>query len=1172
MSSRIKEFINRGTVPLVGRERELRTLLEAFNSLLEGESRAVWLSGAAGAGKSRLLDEVKLRAREHATRSLVVHAKWYEGEGIELGPLSNALEVLRPVLSAPVASRIYRDGTITTVDAAVEAVQIASRRYPVVLILDDLHYLHASTELERFIDALEEIPILLLATARPVENPALRALRSALAGSIPPLELEIVPLDGSAIAEAACELFGSHPPEEILGQIAALSAGLPLALREVFRELVAAGHVVEGETPPSPWVWRSRSLSEEELRLIGERVHGFAGRLASLPTIERRILATAAYLGEQFNRDLLRSLCERNGGWEPESFERLILGGFVSVATPSIRLGLRDPEGRVCYAFMHTLLWKATVAAAELPERSLLAATTVSILAAGIGELYSVAPLEGLDTAALPPEDLEGLFTLLVGVGQRLSPIYSEAYVSLCAATIEPARRDGLGERLDGPLLERYLAVLASYGKRLYLTGMRERLQSVASEIATLLDRVSAAPPESVEERITRLEGAVIIWYDSALNGGPERARQYFNDLLPYLPPPSEQTDRELYGTVEAIRQLASFSFSRGDFESALDMVAPYLSEVERMRPETLVALLKVLFPAMMRTGRQAEAKALIDAGLRLRSDADPFTQYELLIIAANFARHTSDLVALREYATEARTLIDRYPLYRNQSFNYWHLPYVAACAGDVDELIRLEKEFQATPPPRRSTPLQNSMARFQFLLAWNLLGLPDRALGFAAEIDRTAVEPLQQMRIAEEELRALIDDRRVSDITAVLSSLDQTLVALQTPLDSGPVQLGRRGSVLRLLAASLATEQPGELREKIGLMKADDIEDVDAFRAARILLEAAERVAGQKREYNDAAYKAIELAIDYGKKESAIGLGHCHLDRLSSMLPKTRLVKFRQMLGDDPRRKKQVAEEGDVGQISEEVESERTVRTFGALRIEGAGESGSKLESKTRSLVAAFVVAKLGDTRWIGELTRDRLAYLLWPDMTIDRAVNNLHATMSYARRFLGGSETIIQHDGVYELGDDVRIDVVEFRESVTKGDRLHNEGVYFGAAVAYQCAVDLAEGDFLEGMYADWVDNVRESLRGELARALERLIAIEIDRDNFAVIPTLGERLLSLDDLHDGAYEALIRSAATRGARREAFGYFKRYEAALDNYGAGPARRITELMEKVRAGEVGA
>ena len=137
-------------------------------------------------------------------------------------------------------------------------------------------------------------------------------------------------------------------------------------------------------------------------------------------------------------------------------------------------------------------------------------------------------------------------------------------------------------------------------------------------------------------------------------------------------------------------------------------------------------------------------------------------------------------------------------------------------------------------------------------------------------------------------------------------------------------------------------------------------------------------------------------------------------------------------------------------------------------------------------------------------------------------------------------------------------------------EANRLYNEGVYFGAAVAYRQAIDFATGDFLEGMYAEWVDTVRETLRGELATALERLIALELDRENYTAIPPLAERLLALDDLHDGAYEALIRSAAARGARREAFSYFNRYEAALDTYGAGPARKVTELMNRVRAGDM--
>ena len=484
MSPRIKDFINRGVMPLVGRERELRVLLDAFAGLLEGEPRAVWMSGPPGVGKSRLLDELKSRARDHTARSLVVHAKWYEGEGIELGPLSNALEVLRPALAAPLAARIYRDGAVATVDAAVEAVQIASRRYPVVLILDDLHYLHSSSELSRFVAAIEEIPLLLVVTTRPVENPALRSFRSALAGSIPPQELEIGPLDGAGIAEAAAALFGTQPPDDMLEQIAALSAGLPLALREVFRELIAADHLVtSGE---DAWEWRTQALPEEELRAIGDRVHGFSGRLASLPPAERRILALAAYLGEQFNRDLLRHLCERTVGWDDHAFERLILAGFIAVSTPSIRLGAREQEGRVCYAFMHTLLWKAAGAIEidGLPVRTELAATALEILTRGIGELYTVAPLEGIDVCALGQSELARLFIWLVAVGRKLSPIYAEAYVALCAVALEPCRATDLAHTPDEALLNAYLEALSVYGDRLYITGAREKLQEISAEIA----------------------------------------------------------------------------------------------------------------------------------------------------------------------------------------------------------------------------------------------------------------------------------------------------------------------------------------------------------------------------------------------------------------------------------------------------------------------------------------------------------------------------------------------------------------------------------------------------------------------------------------------------------------------------------------------------------------
>ena len=1154
MTARIRDFISRGAMPLVGREREMRTLLETFTSLLDGESRSVWVSGIPGAGKSRLLDELKLHAREGASRALVLHAKWYEGEGMELGPLGNALEVLRPALTASVASRVFRDGSIATVETAIEALQIASRRYPLVLVLDDLHYLQSSRELERFIDALEEITLLVIATTRPSDNPALRSLRTALTGSIPPIDVEIGPLDGAAIAEAAEQLFGTPTPPQMLEQIAALSGGIPLTLREVLRELLAGGHVIE----PADGVccqWKTTALDDAELRSLGERVHGFSGRLETLPQTDRRLLALAAFLGEQFNRDLLRAMAERLFEWDSLAFERLIVGGMIAVATPTSRLGTKDLEPRSCFAFVHTLLWKATAStlAPILPERNELARTVLEVLVEGTGELYTTSPLDGLAPASLDQKHLGDLLDWLVAVDRRLAPIYSESFVALCEVTLEPLR--GLQPHDDNR--NRYLAALACYGDRLYVTGADDALRGVAEEVTRILS-IDDPSDDDGFDRLTRLEAALVVGHDALRRGRLDDARDVLTATLEQLPAPTEQTDRELRHSAEAMRLLATSSFARGEFAQMIDLAVPYIRELDRMRPEALNAFLKVFLYSAISAGRIEEASAMVQAGLRLRREADLFTEYELLRHAANLAQQNSNVALVKEYATAMRELVDRYPTHRNLSSNYFYLPGIAAIEGNVGELAKLEADFRAHPAPARSSREQVAIAQYQFLRAWNLMGEHERALDFARSLREQweAHTPLLRRRVCLEELRAHIDAGSRDDVehscamvtdqesdTSVAHAVTTLLAVARAVIDP---------STVLSLAQTVSSQEPGEF--------------VDSIRAARLMMSAAEAASAGKRELSDGAYLAIERAIEEARAQGAHGLVHMHLDRLAPSLPKTRLQRFRQHAGTDPRDERDMTE---VREASTSVAT-RMLRTFGALRVEGTDEAGAKLESKTRTLVAVLVVARLGDARAIGELTRDRLADLLWPDMSIDRAINNLHATLSYARRFLGGPDTIMHSDGVYSLADDLDIDAVQFRDCIARANRLYSEGIYFGAAVAYHSGIAFATGDFLEGMYADWVDDVREGLRTELATALERLIGIEIERENYQAIPPLADHLLGIDDLHDGAYEALIRSAAARGARREAFSLFKRYEDALEEYGAGPAKRITSLMDRVRAGEM--
>lgn len=1156
-----KDFINRGTMPLVGRSSELGLILEGFADLLEGNPRALWITGPAGIGKSRLLDELKDRVRRHTARSLVVHAKWYEGEGIEFGPLANALDVLKPVVAAPLAARIFREGSVIGPEAAVEAVQVASRRYPVVLIFDDLHYLDSSTELSQFVAALEEIPALLIVTTRPSEVAPLRSFRSELARSHSPREMEIGPLDGDGIAEAARELFGADPPPEMLGQIADLSGGVPLALREVFRELIGSEHVVpDGES----WLWKSERLDDDELRRIAEGVHGFAGRLASLPVEERRLLGLAAFLGEQFNRDLLRRLAEGIGGWDDHVFERLILGGHIAVTTPSVRFGSRDSSDvRGAYAFTHTLLWKAAQTLDdELPERSELSAATLAALVEGSGEIYSTQPLEGAAVDALEDESLHDLLLWLERVGRRLPSIYAESFVALARGPIDSLRAADLADALDGAALDAWLALLTVYGERLYQIGDAESLDALCDEIARLLDRFDE-PASTTDERVLRLEAAVVLWQNSLLQGDSGPARTWLDPMLETLPAPTEQTDRELRGAAEAIRLRAAYAFSNGEFAEAFDLAAPYLSELDRMRPEALNALMKVLLYALLARDRIDEGRAMVEAGLRLRSESDLFTTYEFLLHAANFAFKVKDIGRLEDHALELRRLVDRYPVYRGLSTNFWHLPYVHAWRADEEGLMRLEKSFATTTPPARTIAVQTQLARYRFAECWNLLGRPDRARIMAEQVDRDELN-VHQLRYLDRELRRATIDGWIERSLESEGRAEPVDATVENPTDSTDRLHGM------MLAAIGPEGDPSELVERYAEECRDEGENQEHLRSARLLMTLGELADGGKRALNDAAYRALSLGLEESVRMNAPDLAHHWIDLFGDLLPRTRTTRFRKEIGVD----RKVPDEGDVTPSAEEeasqVEAGGVLRTFGALRMEGTDDdSGTKIESKTRLLVAALVTSRLGESRSTGDLTRDRMADLLWPEMTIDRAVNNLHATTSYARRFLGGSETIRQVDGVYQLSDEVRIDALDFRECIEKANRLYDEGVYFGAAVAYRSAVEYAEGDFLEGMYAEWIDAMREMLRSELATALERLIALEVDRDNHQAIPRLAERLLVLDDLHDGAYEALIRSAALRGARREAFGYYKRYETALDEYGAGPTRKISELIEKVRSGE---
>src|SRR2546426_7681065 len=76
--SRLDVAAERGLTPLVGRERELETLLDRFAEVKNGRGQMVSLVGDAGIGKSRLLLEFR-RALAEAGEDVT----WLEGQCVD---------------------------------------------------------------------------------------------------------------------------------------------------------------------------------------------------------------------------------------------------------------------------------------------------------------------------------------------------------------------------------------------------------------------------------------------------------------------------------------------------------------------------------------------------------------------------------------------------------------------------------------------------------------------------------------------------------------------------------------------------------------------------------------------------------------------------------------------------------------------------------------------------------------------------------------------------------------------------------------------------------------------------------------------------------------------------------------------------------------------------------
>ncbi len=341
----------RGFSRFVGRQDEMATFQAALERAIAGNAQVVGVVAEAGTGKSRLCYEFAERCR---ARDIPV----YEAHGVAHGkalPLLPILEFFRSYfgITEHDAARAARDKiagrTVLLDETLVEGLPLLfdflgvpdperpapplgpearqrrlldvirrlararSAREPAVFLFEDLHWLDQASEefLESFVEIAPGNRTLMLLNFRP-EYHAAWMQRSYYQ------QLPLLPLGPQGIAELFADRLGRDASlRRLTEKIQERTGGNPFFIEEMVQTLAETG-VIAGVRG----AYRLATPAEQ-IGLPTTVQSVLAARIDRLPDREKRVLQTAAVIGEKFSESILRRVADVGDGDLPAALHAL---------------------------------------------------------------------------------------------------------------------------------------------------------------------------------------------------------------------------------------------------------------------------------------------------------------------------------------------------------------------------------------------------------------------------------------------------------------------------------------------------------------------------------------------------------------------------------------------------------------------------------------------------------------------------------------------------------------------------------------------------------------------------------------------------------------------------------------------------------------------------------
>jgi class 3 adenylate cyclase/tetratricopeptide (TPR) repeat protein len=341
--------------PLVDREEPRAALRERWQRVLAGRGQVIAVGGQAGIGKSRVVQEFldsvtethqalhyqcspyHLNSPLHPFIEQLELAAAFAAEdtpeqkldklerlledtplGVDQRPLFAALLSL-PTDRYPPLNLSPQKQKDETLDACVRRIAASSRRMPVLTLVEDLHWIDPTSQelLERLVVALEPLRVVLLLTHRPEWEPPWNGPSHLSRITLGRLGKE----HGAQIVNGVTEL--KSLPEDVLGQILALTEGVPLFVEEVTKSVLDSEQLrQEGD----------RYILDRPFRTVtipASLRDSLMARLDRLGTA-REVAQVGACIGREFSHEVLERVAAQGGEPLTRALERLVTAGLVT--------------------------------------------------------------------------------------------------------------------------------------------------------------------------------------------------------------------------------------------------------------------------------------------------------------------------------------------------------------------------------------------------------------------------------------------------------------------------------------------------------------------------------------------------------------------------------------------------------------------------------------------------------------------------------------------------------------------------------------------------------------------------------------------------------------------------------------------------------------------------